>query len=582
MERQDYINQINSLKETVEQFKETSDQFKEMIAVLKQAFTSSERAREQSQKQIEALQCIISNQSKEISLLRKEVSKQTDYNKRHNKMSFGKKSLSSSVKQESKPSREESKMDCDNSDKGANSDKSDKEKSEKTSTTDESSSLDHTKVKSENLDKERGPRGPYSQMEAARVIRLKTILDGFPSDMKFVCYKDIEEYNRISYVECTCFEVAVYEDEYGIRHEFYNPRNPSDSRRPKMNVVDGTPCTPEFLADMVVNRWMIHTPNHRENIRMQIDKFTSSENSRNNWMKTGANLLKPLCDYFKAKMLKVKSILNIDETWCRVRIKYKGDGTKLGKYFKKYVWVLVNKIDKLVYFLYDNDENDSRGSRPITEFLGDFKGSIQSDGYVVYKHLALTTPENVHLLCWAHVRAKFKYAADISKDEDAVWFVEQIGRLYLIEAENILLHRTPEEIKLRRSKDDVIRTLSSLTNRARKMIKNKHLHYGDLMDKALHYMLNGWAELLTYRQDGRYTIDNLVAERAIRPFTVNRKNSLFYSSEAGVDVAATYLTIIETAKMHGLEVRDYLAHVFREIMNGNKDCSTYAPEAFLT
>lgn len=101
------------------------------------------------------------------------------------------------------------------------------------------------------------------------------------------------------------------------------------------------------------------------------------------------------------------------------------------------------------------------------------------------------------------------------------------------------------------------------------------------MDKALHYMLNGWDELLTYRQDGRYTIDNLVAERAIRPFTVNRNNSLFYSSEEGVDVAATYLTIIETAKMHGLEVRDYLAHVFREIMNGNKDCSTYAPEVFL-
>ena len=73
----------------------------------------------------------------------------------------------------------------------------------------------------------------------------------------------------------------------------------------------------------------------------------------------------------------------------------------------------------------------------------------------------------------------------------------------------------------------------------------------------------------------------MIAERVIRPFTVNRKKSLFYSSEEGVDVATTYLTVIETAKMHGLEVRDYLVHVFREIMNGNKDCSTYTPEAFL-
>ena len=276
------------------------------------------------------------------------------------------------------------------------------------------------------------------------------------------------------------------------------------------------------------------------------------------------------------------SIPNIDETWCRVRIKYKGDGTKLGKYFKKYVWVLVNKLDGLVYFLYDNDENDSRGCRPIEEFLGDFKGSIQSDGYVVYKHLSRTNPENVHLLCWAHVRAKFKYAEEINKDPDAAWFVEQIGLLYMVEAENIKFHRTVNEIKLRRSRADVTGILSALHARAEKMIKNgNHLHYGDLMNKALNYMLNGWDELQNYRMDGQHTIDNMIAERVIRPFTVNRKNSLFYSSEQGVDVAATYLTIIETAKIHGLEVWDYLVYVFREIMNENKDCSTYAPEAFL-
>lgn len=232
---------------------------------------------------------------------------------------------------------------------------------------------------------------------------------------------------------------------------------------------------------------------------------------------------------------------------------------------------------------YDNDENDSRGCRPIEEFLGDFKGSIQSDGYVVYKHLSRTNPENVHLLCWAHVRAKFKYAEEISKDPDAAWFVEQIGLLYMVEAENIPLHRTADGIKLRRSRSDVTEILSSLHSKAEKMIKKgAHLHYGDLMNKALHYMLNGWDELQSYRIDGHYTIDNMLAERVIRPFTVNRKNTLFYSSEQGVCVAATYLTVIETAKMHGLEVRDYLIHVFREIINGNKDCSTYAPEAFLS
>lgn len=102
----------------------------------------------------------------------------------------------------------------------------------------------------------------------------------------------------------------------------------------------------------------------------------------------------------------------------------------------------------------------------------------------------------------------------------------------MVEAENIKLHRSVEEIKLCRSRTDVTEILATLHGRAGKMIKNrKRLHYGDLMNKALNYMLNGWAELQNYRMDGHYTIDKMIAERVIRPFT-----------------------IIETAKMHGLEV----------------------------
>lgn len=85
---------------------------------------------------------------------------------------------------------------------------------------------------------------------------------------------------------------------------------------------------------------------------------------------------------------------------------------------------------KITYFLYDNNEIDSRGGRPITNLLGDFKWSIQSDGYVVYKHLVKQKPENEHLLCWAYVRAKFKYAQDYSKDSSATWFIDHKQTVY--------------------------------------------------------------------------------------------------------------------------------------------------------
>ena len=77
----------------------------------------------------------------------------------------------------------------------------------------------------------------------------------------------------------------------------------------------------------------------------------------------------------------------------------------------------------------------------------------------------------------------------------------------------------------RRASKDVTDTLTALYTHARKALRQKGKKYSDLMGQALNYMLNGWDELQTYRKDGRYTIDNLPAERAIRPFTVSRKRS---------------------------------------------------------
>ncbi|MCE9447333.1 MULTISPECIES: hypothetical protein [Bacteroides] len=95
------------------------------------------------QPQVTCLQDIICTLTDEIRGLCEEVSKQSDYTKRHNKMSYGKKSLSSCTRQEDRKSREEDKMDDDGS--GTSS------------TGSADSSLDLTKVKSENLDNERGP-----------------------------------------------------------------------------------------------------------------------------------------------------------------------------------------------------------------------------------------------------------------------------------------------------------------------------------------------------------------------------------------------------------------------------------------
>lgn len=77
--------------------------------------------------------------------------------------------------------------------------------------------------------------------------------------------------------------------------------------------------------------------------------------------------------------------------------------------------MLVNKIEKVFYFLYDNDADDSRATRPISAFLDSFIGGIQTDAYAVYRFFADVNEANERSLCWAHVRAKFKYSSDIKR-----------------------------------------------------------------------------------------------------------------------------------------------------------------------
>jgi hypothetical protein len=558
MERQNYIDQINDLKAT-------NKRLLDMIDTLKQTLDTVSASNRRNEELVRKL-------TDQVELLQKMIKNLEDRNNRHNKHAFGKSSLKKNKRVEEKKSREEDKEDYDGNHDALNH--------EEKSADDQ---IDQTKVKSEHLDGERAKRENYTKMNAAKVTSLLCDTTNIPEGMRLIGFKEINEFDKVSYIECVSYQVAILEDEFGVRHEYFVPADAEKAagRRPHLNTMPGTHGTPEFIADLAADIYQMHTPNYREGIRMEMDKFTCSDNTRMNWLKKGAKMLKPLVELLKAKLLKVGSFLNIDETWSRIRIKIKGDGTKLGHYYKKYIWILINKIEQVAYFLYDNDENDSRGYRPISSFLSGFKGTVASDAYVVYKQLCLEHPDIEHCLCWAHVRAKFQYALEISKEEDAEWYRNLIDYLYLVESEIILNRLTPDKVKERRERKDVTDTLTSLYTHAKKALRQKGKKYSDLMLQALNYMLNSWDELQTYRKDGRYTIDNLPAERAIRPFTVGRKNSLHYSSEEGVEMAMIYLTIIETAKMWGLQVKEYLTYVWREVMSGNTDYESMTPEVVI-
>lgn len=82
------------------------------------------------------------------------------------------------------------------------------------------------------------------------------------------------------------------------------------------------------------------------------------------------------------------------------------------------------------------------------------------------------------------------------------------------------------------------------------------------LGKALAYAVNQKPYMENYLKDGRCSISNNVAENAIRPFTVGRKNWLFCDTPKGADASAIIYSIVETAKANGINVRDYLEYLF--------------------
>ncbi len=86
-----------------------------------------------------------------------------------------------------------------------------------------------------------------------------------------------------------------------------------------------------------------------------------------------------------------------------------------------------------------------------------------------------------------------------------------------------------------------------------------------LLGQAVNYALNQWERLMVWLESPHVTLDNNLAENAIRPFAVGRKNWLFSGSPSGAEASAAIYTIIETAKANDLEPYWYLRYLLEKL-----------------
>ena len=261
------------------------------------------------------------------------------------------------------------------------------------------------------------------------------------------------------------------------------------------------------------------------------------------------------------------SIINCDETWCKVKVK--------GKYRRRYTWCLANKELGIVIYFYKEGSGSRKAFKEILD--GRLPMAVQTDGYNVYMYIKDELEDVTHLCCMAHARAKFRKAWEITGELEALFFLDNIGFLYGRERHYRIMDYNPDKIKEERNSARALAVPGDMRTRLTELLKEGHPPRSELLDKALRYMDSFWPQLMEYMKDGRFEIDNSEAERGMRQLSNERKNSNFFGSHKMAAASAVYHTLIATCRKTGVSIKEYFRKLFSEIIHGNENWAQLLP-----
>jgi len=307
----------------------------------------------------------------------------------------------------------------------------------------------------------------------------------------------------------------------------------------------------KLVANVHVNKFVYSLPYARQIKKMQWLGMSLAASTINGWEEICYQKLKRLLKLFK-RVINQQEYLQIDE----VPIKFVNDVGK-GSCSSGYFWVVNAPRQKLVLFEF----NPSRASEVPKELLKDFRGKLQCDGLSAYK-TAFKDNDQVKLLaCLAHIRRYFfksrKHNLELSK-----FFLNETRIIYDIEAyckHKRLSDNEVVEVRMKYVKPILDQVSNWLTESRSTVTPDSP------SGKAFTYACNHWHLLYEYLLDGKLQPDNNGCERAIRPVTLYRKNSLFAGNEHGAQRAALFFSLLETCKLNNIDPFEYLCDVYDRI-----------------
>jgi transposase len=315
------------------------------------------------------------------------------------------------------------------------------------------------------------------------------------------------------------------------------------------HVIDKGIATTNLLAQVLISKYADHLPLYRQE---QIYARAGVELPRStlaDWVGRCGVELTPLVDRLRACLLG-HAVLHADET----PVPMLSPGKK--KTHRAYMWAYATTqaapVQAVVY-----DFQPSRSGQACRDFLADWQGKLVCDDYQGYK--AGFAKGITEIGCWAHARRKFfelsEHGSPIAQQA-----LKTIGLLYDIERE--IASKPPDERRR-------IRQLKSrpVVERLREWLIHQRdgLTSGTRTAKAIDYSLKRWDALVCYLDDGGVPIDNNWIENQIRPWALGRKNWLFAGSLRSGQRAANVMSLIQSAKINGLEPQAYLRDVLERL-----------------
>jgi transposase len=318
---------------------------------------------------------------------------------------------------------------------------------------------------------------------------------------------------------------------------------------------------PGLLAHVVVSKYADGLPLYRQSAiyarqGVELDRSTMAD-----WIGSAAALLRPLVEAIRQHVC-AGPVLHADDTTVPVLAPGLGR-TRTGR-----LWAAVRDertwagaAPPAAFYCYSPD----RKGEHAEALLGQCRGFLHADGYGGFNSLYACDPKTglarlTEVACWAHARRKIYEIYEATAAPLAKQALDRIAELFEIEAR--INGRLPSERLAVRQQDAVplLAELETFYHQALSQISRK-----STLAKAIRYSLSRWPALTRYTTDGRLEMTNNAVERAIRPLALTRKNYLFAGSDSGGMRAAAMYSLIESAKMNGLDPEAYLRDVLARI-----------------